>query len=303
MKMSKIQYQNLKFKPAMMAVITKANEIVEQYQAEGFDLTLRQLYYQFVSQDLIPNKDAEYKKLGDIIAKGRLAGLIDWEAITDRTRPNRGNSHWDSPIDIINACASQFRLDTRLNQKTYMEVWVEKDAMLGVLQSVCNEIDVPYMSCRGYVSLSSLHEAALRFKRHERHSQETILIYLGDHDPSGKDINRSIQENLAMFGSTCHVERIALTMEQIEQYNPPPNPAKLTDSRCAKYVAEFGGESWELDALKPQVITQLIKDAVGRHTDGILLNDLVDLQMRNRKEIKAVADKWNDVVGNLDVDE
>src|SRR4051812_33389050 len=109
--MPRIKYQDIKFKPATLERIQRANAIIAEYTAQGFDLTLRQLFYQFVSRGIIPNSQKEYKNLGGVIADGRLAGLIDWDAITDRTRFIRRNTHWKGPHQIVEACAKQFQLD------------------------------------------------------------------------------------------------------------------------------------------------------------------------------------------------
>jgi len=294
-----IKYVDKKFQGKSRKIIDEANLIISEYWRQGFDLTLRQIYYQFVSRGIIPNSDAEYKKLGSVINDGRLSGEIGWDAIIDRTRLSRHNPHWDSPQDIIEGAAKQFRIDTRADQYYYTEVWVEKDALIGVLEQICTELDVPYFSCRGYVSQSSMWEAARRFIVEEESSHITRLIHLGDHDPSGIDMTRDIQERLRIFKSECEVQRIALTMEQIEQYNPPPNPAKITDSRCQAYTAEHGEESWELDALEPQVIIDLIKEAVGNLTDEDKREVLIEKQNDYRKEMLKLTKHWEKVTTYL----
>jgi len=297
--MSKIVYRTFNFRTRTLEIIDIANSIIEKYQADGYDLTLRQLYYQFVARSIIPNSDAEYKKLGSIISDGRLAGLIDWDSIIDRTRPSRGNTHWNSPQEIITAVGKQFKIDTHADQEYYIEVWIEKDALIGVLERICPQLDVPYFSCRGYVSQSSMWEAARRFIEREKNGRKSLLIHLGDHDPSGIDMSRDIQERLNLFGSHCDVWRIALTEEQIEQYKPPPNPAKMTDSRCQSYVSEYGNNSWELDALEPQIITSLIEDAVSYLTDKDKRDALIEIQARHRADILKVSKRWEKIIEKL----
>ena len=265
--MAKITYVEKRFNKRTMALIEQANGIIEEYLDAGYDLTLRQLYYQFVARGLIPNRDIEYKKLGNAISDARLAGLLDWDAIKDRTRHLRALSHWDTPADIVEACAGQFRVDTRETQKDYVEVWIEKDALIGVVEGVCERLDVPCFSCRGYVSQSAMWRAAMRIKAKERR-QSTHILHLGDHDPSGIDMTRDIRDRLNMFGCSAEVDRIALTMEQVEEIQPPPTPAKITDTRSSAYIAEYGDESWELDALDPAYLERLIEDHVEQLTDG-----------------------------------
>ena len=144
----------------------------------------------------IPNKDSEYKKLGDTVADGRLMGLIDWNAIVDRTRNLHKNSHWDSPADIISSAASSFAYDKWSEQPYRIEAWVEKQALDGLLESACEPLDVPYFSCRGYASISEIWSAAMRLKSWKKAGQKILILHLGDHDPSGIDMSRDIVDRL-----------------------------------------------------------------------------------------------------------
>jgi len=290
----KIAYRAVNLREDSLAIVSKANEILESYARQGYDLTLRQLYYQFVSRALIANKDSEYKRLGSIINDARMSGLIDWDHITDRTRNIRSNSHWSSPHEIVEACASQFQIDKWSTQDNYVEVWVEKDALVGVLDVACHPLDVAYFSCRGYTSQSEMWAAAMRLVRKAKTGKRTYVVHLGDHDPSGIDMSRDIQDRLSLFmrhhgQQPVEVVRIALNMDQIEQYNPPPNPAKLSDSRSASYLAEYGNESWELDALEPAVLNRLITDKVFELRDVDLWEQAVEKEDRYKEAIAKAA--------------
>ncbi len=259
---------------------------------QGYELTLRQLYYQFVARDLIPNTMQSYKRLASIISDARLAGLIDWNAIVDRTRNLVTNSHWSSVGSIISTCAHQFRLDSWETQEICPEVWIEKDALLGVIERPCRDLDIPYFSCRGYTSQSEMHASAMRLKEKIINGQSVHIIHLGDHDPSGIDMSRDIEKRMELF-ITAHMsedtfhenftfERIALNMPQIEDFNPPPNPAKLTDTRAKGYIKKHGTRSsWELDALEPAYIEEIITDSV------IALRNEVEWKKVKRKEQKS----------------
>ena len=298
--MPKIKYQDKRLSADRLATIEKANEIIEEYQAQGFDLTLRQLYYQFVARGYIANKDTEYKKLGDVIADGRLAGLIDWEAITDRTRNLRKNSHWDSPADIISSAAESFALDKWADQPYRIEVWIEKDALVGILESACEPLDVPYFSCRGYTSISEVWAAAMRLKNWKRKGQTPLILHLGDHDPSGIDMSRDIVDRLAIFGLSIKFKRLALNMDQVQQYNPPPNPAKVTDSRFNDYQALHGDESWELDALDPAVLVTLITQNITAHRNNKLWNAKVDQENDDKAKLAKASHNWEAISDTLD---
>lgn len=301
--MPKICYVPKRFGASSQAIIDQANQIITTYAAQGFDLTLRQLYYQFVSRALIANRDTEYKRLGAIINDARLAGLIDWDAITDRTRNLMGLRHWNDPGDIVYEGAFSFRYDKWKDQDWYPEVWIEKDALTGVINGVCAELDVNYFSCRGYTSQSEMWGAAMRLARKDKAGQKPVIFHLGDHDPSGKDMTRDIQDRVNLFyshhaGETIEwveINRLALNMDQIRQYNPPPNPAKVTDSRSTGYIEEFGAESWELDALEPTVLADLIREAVSGIIDQDLWDETVVKEEAEREAMKEVARRWADV--------
>ena len=277
------------FRAATLAIIITANKIIEEYRDQGFILTLRQLYYQFVARDLIPNTERSYKRLGSIVNDGRLAGLIDWLAIEDRTRNVRGNTHWNSPAEIIEAARRGYAIDMWENQEVRVEVWIEKNALIGIIEGVCDELDVPYFACIGYVSQSEQWRA---YKRHEA-NQRTIVLHLGDHDPSGIDMTRDNQERLDTFhgGSPwTEVKRIALNMDQVDEYGPPPNPAKVTDSRFDSYLRDYGSESWELDALEPSVMVDLIRSTIDEYRDPDLWEDKITELAEDKATLDAIIE-------------
>jgi hypothetical protein len=324
----RLYYEGTNFKPATLDIIDHANDICAEYAAQGFDLTLRQLYYQFVSRDLLRNKQSEYNRLGNIINDARLAGMLDWDYIVDRGRFVRSLSHWSSPESVIDSAAASFRTDLWRTQPTRVEVWIEKDALSGVIGPACTQLDVPYFACKGYVSQSEMWAAAQRLQRHLDQGQAVTVLHLGDHDPSGIDMTRDIQSRLDLFtrgdqirklvdrapegehtsyvkehwdpDRRIEVKRIALTMAQIEEYDPPPNPAKVTDSRFADYERIYGDESWELDALDPTTLAALIREHVGDIVDDERMELAVAEETTQRELVTAVSDRWDEVVAFLE---
>ena len=131
--MPKIKYEEKKFTAATLSVIEAAERIITDYQAQGYSLTLRQVYYQFVARGLIPNTEQSYKRMGNIISDARRAGMIDWNAIEDRTRNLRALSSWDTPQSILDSAMRSYHRDLWETQDKRIEVWVEKDALVGVL--------------------------------------------------------------------------------------------------------------------------------------------------------------------------
>lgn len=300
--MPKIQYKEIRFQQKSLDLIELVNQVVDEYSAQGYELTLRQVYYQLVARGYIPNNERSYKNVGSLINDGRLAGLIDWHSVTDRTRNLRKESHWDNPADVIASARYSYNLDKWKGQPNYVEVWVEKDALVDIVGQACSPLDTPYFSCRGYTSQSEMWSAAQRFIRQEQR-EKRIIIHLGDHDPSGIDMTRDIQERLELFGADVYVKRVALTMNQIQTYNPPPNPAKITDSRASKYIDQFGDESWELDALEPKVITDLINQEVTKYRDDGIYQAVCDKEKKEKEELKMLERNYDRAVAYLESEE
>lgn len=292
--MSKIAYIDKNFKPDRLDLIDRINTVIDDYERQGFSLTLRQVYYQMVARAIIPNNERSYKNLGNLISDARLAGLISWDAIEDRTRNLRGNSHWTTPGSMINSAAYSYKLDHWEDQKNYVEVWVEKDALIGIVGQICQQLDVNYFSCRGYVSQSEMWNAAQRLIRRQNRGQHIVLLHLGDHDPSGKDMSRDIMDRLRVF-ETYDVEfhRLALNMDQIEEYTPPPNPTKLTDSRASGYIDKYGHECWELDALEPTVIRDLIDENVCKYRNTRLFNSVIKREKEEQELLYDLSRHWD----------
>lgn len=298
--MPKTKYVERRFNGATRQVIDQANHIIDEYAAQGFDLTLRQLYYQFVARAILPNTVQSYKRLGGIISDARLAGLIDWDRITDRTRNIRALSHWSDPAEIIRACVHSFRLDKWGTQPYRVEVWIEKDALVGVFEDVCQELDVPLFSCRGYTSQSEVWSAGQRLRAYKRCGQSPVILHFGDHDPSGLDMTRDVEQRLVMFaGCAVDVKRLALTHDQVEEFDPPPNPAKETDARFAAYQQLHGDESWELDALDPATLAALVRDAVDELREVDAWETAVEQEEEARRLLKETSDRWVEVVDYL----
>lgn len=283
--MSRQAFRAKRFSEQSAARIDECNAIVEEYQEQGLRLTLRQLYYQLVSRNVIRNVEREYKNLSTLVSDARLAGLMDWDAIEDRVRQPRMVSEFDNLGQLVDAALSSYRLPRWKGQKHYVELWVEKDALAGVLAPLAREFHVTMMVNRGYSSQSAMYEAGNRFKDAEKPG---VLLYLGDHDPSGEDMVRDIADRLDMFGADVTVMKLALTMDQVRQFNPPPNPAKLTDPRASAYVAAHGDESWEVDALPPNILAQIIRAAFRRLVNKRAM-DAVKQQEQDDKERLTTA--------------
>jgi len=287
-----------RFTTSSLDIIKKADAICKEYMAQGLTLTLRQLYYQFVSRDWLPNKQTEYKRLGSIINDARLAGLIDWEAMEDRTRNLESIPNWGAVSDFFRSVPHWFHYDMWKHQDTRLEVWIEKEALVGVIEGVCNQYKVPYFACRGNSSQSEMYVAAQRFQEHNERGQRTVILHLGDHDPSGIDMTRDNADRLELFwnkhqdGTLVEVQRLALNMDQIQRHRPPPNPAKTTDSRYTEYEKKFGNQSWELDALNPTIIRDLLETEISSYIDHDAWKEAADQEIEEKKRIAKFLKDW-----------
>jgi hypothetical protein len=331
--MAYTKYETHNFKPARLAMIEQANAICEEYAAQGLVLTLRQLYYQFVARDLIANRQTEYNRLGELCRDARMAGLMDWDHLIDRTRNLQSFKTYDSPQAAMEEAAKRYHRDLWAPQHKRIEVWIEKDAAIGVVEGVCSANSVPYFSCRGYTSMSEMHDAAQRLRWHIEEGNQVTILHIGDHDPSGLDMSRDIEDRLRSFihrdwrglhapgaltrgdfyrsmrevmrekGSEIsdgqkpwQVKRIALNHDQVLQYSPPPNPAKTTDARFARYQEATGlDESWELDALDPTVLQDLIQGEIDAQRNDRVWGQAEHQMEKERRVLTGIGNWWTDV--------
>ena len=250
-----------------------------------------------MARDYIENSLRSYKNIGSLISNARLAGLIDWSMIEDRNRETVIPSHWRNPGEIISSAAYSFRIDKWKDQPYHIEVMVEKDALSGVLEPVCRDLDIGITANKGYSSSSTMYGIGKRIENRAQAGKQICVIYLGDHDPSGIDMTRDVDDRLSMFSylhTSLEVVRLALNWDQVQQWQPPENPAKETDARFSSYVRKYGESSWELDAIEPATLGDLVRNAVLERMDKDLW-DLAELgERRMRNELNALARKYGD---------
>jgi hypothetical protein len=343
--MRKQEFKRKRIGPEHMRVVDAANSIISSYAAQGYDLTLRQLYYQFIARDAFPatwlreintektkaqmlralttgkikgmgkldenqargrmaqmqwtkNTERNYKNLGNILNDARLAGLVDWHSIVDRTREITEWRTFADPAECVKQAARYYQIDPWENQPKAVELWVEKEALAGVFNSVCSRYLVPFLSCRGYVSASAAFQAFERIEeRYDATGQETVILHFGDHDPSGIDMTRDNDDRLDLFTRVAGVEgasiqRLALNWDQVQEHQPPPAPAKVTDSRAKEYIANFGEDSWELDALDPETLTDLAEERFKEIMDP-------DLWQKSRDRLAKDKEKLDKLIAKL----
>jgi len=295
-----------KFGAEAKSMIAVINAVLDDYAQQGYDLSLRQLYYQLVSRNIVPNTEASYKNIGKLVSDARLAGWLDWDMIKDRGREVVENPHWNDPADFMRDVAPQYRFDMWADQEYYVEVMVEKQALEGVLLPVCRALDVPFTANKGYSSSSAMYDASKRFISRRRQGKLLRVVYLGDHDPSGIDMTRDIEERLSIFCDgddglnlppSVQVVRVALNMDQVRQLNPPENPAKITDTRAKSYIAKYGRSSWELDAIEPKQLAALVEAGVHQFMDRRLFEKNLRKRDADRRALLRFAKEYQNKKG------
>lgn len=285
------KYRDINFTPERLELIDWVRRVVETYGRQGMNVSVRQVYYRAVASGLLPSAGSTYNKIQGALNDGRMAGLIPWTYVEDRGRGLRGLTTWDSPAAVLRHASATYLRDLWAGQPYRPEVWVEKQALEGVVGDICSsdELRVDFYATKGYDSQSQQWRAGQRLARYIQKGQRPIILYLGDHDPSGLHMTEDVAKRLYLFtGVPVMVQRIALTMTQIEKYNPPPFDVKMGDSRAAGYVAEHGGDAWELDALDPSVLKQLITDSVMMLRDQRIWDENLAEETDDKRELEEM---------------
>lgn len=234
--------------------------IVDEYDR----MTIRQLYYQLVSRGVIEKTESAYKRVCDVSGQMRIRGDLPYGKIADGNRQRRRVAQWSSARDLMVSAVNQYRKDYWLHQPEHIEVWCEKDALSGVLMPICEEWGVHYVATRGNPSMTLIYESAMDMYAH---AQLDTIIYVGDHDASGRGISDRLEEQFAMHEIDVVVERVAVNPDQIAVYGLPTRPGKKSDSQQAKFAAEFGDASVEVDALPPDVLTDIVANGITSRID------------------------------------
>ena len=269
--------------------------VVDYYESIDIKLTNRQLYYQLVGKDLIPNAMEVYKRICTFLTDLRYAGIVDWASIEDKSRVPKKSSEWQDISSLIRSAAISYRLPRWSDQDYYVEMYCEKEAGVNVLETISQKYHLYFGFNKGYSSASAMYDLAERIGDRIEDGKEVIILYFGDHDPSGLDMVRDIRDRITEFLTqgedyiepSFKVVPIALTMRQIEEYSPPPNPAKITDPRAKWYIEQFGKVSWELDAIDAIELRRIAEDSVLEYIDMKKYNAWI---RREKKEIKALSD-------------
>jgi len=273
-------------------------KILESYSDA---ITLRQLYYRLVTLGMT-NDIKHYKKVIGAMGDARWKGDVDFDAFIDRDRSMYGETEAEAKTledeiekgkEQVKAWMEAYHLNRWENQPEYFEIWIEKKALQGVFEKPCSRYNVALAPCKGYPSLTFLHEAVSRFRGAIERDQLPFILYFGDYDPSGMDIPRAIAENLARMGVPIEVRRIALTQDQITQMKLPSVPAKIADTRTKNWE---GTGVVELDAVEPNTLVEMVEYVIKDHFDTDLYSELKKKEATEREQYQIALKEF---VGGL----
>jgi len=268
-----------------LTLIEEVRKVIEGY---NFPLTLRQIYYQLVAKQIIHNLQKYYAKLSRLCVIGRDMGYLSEDSFADRLRELQKPSSWTDLSDFGDTVKSAYQKDKWINQDNYIEVWTEKDALRGVISPITDKWDVGLLVVRGQVSRTAIYEAYQRYREKQDEGKKCYLFYFGDFDPSGLSIFNSLRERISSFGDgllSINFERIALTPEQINEYNLPQDPAKKSDPNYNRFMAEYGDNVVELDSLPPNVLRNLVDDSIKENLNIKKLEQVLKTEKEEREKL------------------
>jgi len=281
-----------KYKVSYGEVVPLVNQILNQYT---FSLTVRQIYYRLISDpyNLFPNTRSCYASFDRVLVKARERGDIDEKRIEDRTRQTIGGDYgWPDPDSFLNDVLDNFssswqdyQKEIWLSQQFKLEVWVEKDALAGVVNQAAKPYRVLVFPSRGYSSYTKMKDAIQRLSYYD--DKQRVILHLADHDPSGIDMTDDLIRRFKKYGGdSIRIERIALNFDQVKKFNLRPNPVKKADSRSSSYVMQYGHDCWELDALPPDELQNIVKRAIEKYIDPNAWQEKLEEIRKERKFLK-----------------
>jgi hypothetical protein len=266
----------------MAELLRSVHDILD---GETSTITIRHLFYRLVGLNVIPKTELAYKGLCGHLSRWRKSGEVPFNAFSDSTRWHIKPTMFDGIADALKRTQETYRRDLWATQPNYLEVWVEKDAIAGVIDDVTEAFGVPLFVCRGFASLSSMYSASETFKEAHSNGKDVTICHLGDYDPSGHAAADAIERTLQdTFGCTMNFERIAILPEHIEEFSLPTRPTKQSDSRAQNWR---GSECVELDSMPPTELRRLVESAITSRIDSYEWEQLKNIEWEERATLSA----------------
>lgn len=283
-------------------IVSSAIGIIEEFKAIDIILPLRQIWYKLVARHILSNTRSNYKYVSKILTEARIAGIIPYSSINDPERltsisyfeEKNYNAHIQRAFDFTSRILNSFEYHIWENQPNYVEVWVEKNSLFDQFSEVTRKRNVSLVACKGFSSITNIHRGAERIKDEasSRNAENIIILHFGDHDPSGRDISRNIEDRLTnVFNLDVELNFIALTKEQIKLYDIPPDRTKKTDTRSKKFIEKYGDEAAELEALDPLVLRGMIDTVISDYYDKSIYQEIQEKEEEILEKIRTKSEE------------
>ncbi len=273
---------------------TATTELVEQAKrilAAERPATIRQLFYRLVSVEALENSVPDYKKLSRVMSDARESGQVPFSWIVDRSRPTYAPTVFDNLKDGLTALRNCYRKDYWQDQIAHVEIWAEKDAIIGSIEPVTNELGVTVRVSRGFTSTTRVYEIASAFARIVR---PIFVYYLGDHDPSGQAIELDLYDRISSYGPHFPLTRLAIREKDIDDFNLPPLRIKASDTRAAAFRRKLGARCVELDALPPEELRSRVRQAIEEQIDEEAWGRALAIEKAEQESITSIVGRWID---------
>ena len=275
--------------------------ILDVLRTQSGQLTDRQIHYRLVAKGFYANTKSCYNHLTKVLKDERIRGSVPWDRIVDSSKPmflkaeqerddGTASIKFNEAKDSYDNAEQDFR-DTDFyskywwGQPEYVEVWCEKDALARILKEVTDKWMVSLIVCKGYQSITNEKNRANYYFGTEKHEKRKVtIIYFGDFDPRGENIPQVIKRDFSRLGYTASLDKVALTQQQITQYNLLAAPCKKSDTMATGWISEHGDNVYELDALEPNVLRQIVEDSITAHFSQQKLQErIIYVQEEQRK--------------------
>ena len=255
--------------------------------SEQQPMTIRQLFYRLIGVGPLGNNQASYRKVSRMMTKARRDDRIPWEWIADRTRPIYRPNVWKNPQEYAEAVSRSYRRDYWESQPCYIEIWCEKDTVIGSIQDLADELGITVRVGRGFNSETRAHEIAQILGDSDK---PNIVFFLGDHDASGVDIERDLKKRVLTHGSGDFVlRRLAIHKQDIAIFDLPPQRVKQSDPRAVAFLRKHGTECVELDALPPNELRLRIREEVEALLDMAAWNKAINVEKAEKESIVKIV--------------
>jgi hypothetical protein len=274
---------------------TKIIDAAAKILAAEYPMTLRQCFYRLVSIGVIENTRRDYQALSTYLTKARADGRINYAWITDRSRPEYYVDAFENPAEYADLIKRSYRKDYWHSQPRHIEVWTEKDSIIGSIEPVTNELGVTVRVGRGFLSTTRAYEIAQRFQAISDGDKIIWVFYLGDFDPSGVAIEEDAAARVKAHGAHFLIERLAIHRTDIAKFNLPPLRVKQSDTRSPSFTCKHGDEAVELDALPVTELRERIRQRVTELIDWDLWNRAINTEKAEIASITDFVNLWSNL--------